>query len=170
MKEIDFRYDLLPLKNQLFRLALRITLDRAEAEDVTQDTLIRVWSKRGELDADVSLEAYCMTVCRNLALDRHEKKEAQHLPLDEMTAETADPSPTPDVQLEREEKLRRIHELFDRLPEKQRSALQLRDIEGKSYRETAEVLNVTEENVKVLIFRARQALRREYERIEQYGL
>lgn len=87
-----------------------------------------------------------------------------------MTAETADPSPTPDVQLEREEKLRRIHELFDRLPEKQRSALQLRDIEGKSYRETAEVLNVTEENVKVLIFRARQTLRREYERIEQYGL
>ena len=48
MKEIDFREDLLPLKNKLYRLALRITLDTAEAEDVTQDTLIRVWTKREE--------------------------------------------------------------------------------------------------------------------------
>ena len=57
MKEIDFREDLLPLKNKLYRLALRITLDTAEAEDVTQDTLIRVWTKREELGALNSLEA-----------------------------------------------------------------------------------------------------------------
>ena len=82
MKEIDFREDLLPLKNKLYRLALRITLDTAEAEDVTQDTLIRVWTKREELGALNSLEAYCLTVCRNLALDRHDKKEAQNLSLD----------------------------------------------------------------------------------------
>ena len=49
MKEIDFRYDLLPLKNKLYRLALRITLDTAEAEDVTEDTLIRLWEKREAL-------------------------------------------------------------------------------------------------------------------------
>ena len=51
MKEIDFRYDLLPLKNKLFRLALRITMDTAEAEDVTEDTLIRLWEKRDALAA-----------------------------------------------------------------------------------------------------------------------
>ena len=82
MQDIDFRYDLLPLKNKLFRLALRITLDSAEAEDVTSDTLIKVWNKREELRGVESIEAYCMTVCRNLALDRHEKKEAQTLSLE----------------------------------------------------------------------------------------
>ena len=48
MQEISFRNDILPLKDKLFRLALRITLDRAEAEDVVQDTMIRVWNKRDE--------------------------------------------------------------------------------------------------------------------------
>lgn len=48
MQEISFRDDILPLKDKLFRLALRITFDRAEAEDVVQDTMIRVWNKREE--------------------------------------------------------------------------------------------------------------------------
>ena len=47
MQEISFRNDILPLKDKLFRLALRITSDRAEAEDVVQETLIRVWNKAG---------------------------------------------------------------------------------------------------------------------------
>ena len=170
MKEIDFRYDLLPLKNKLFRLALRITLDSAEAEDITQDTLIRVWTKRNELKEIDSLEGYCMTICRNLALDRHEKKEAQNLSLDETPMDTADNTMQPDEKLEQEEKLERVHKLFNSLPEKQRTALQLRDIEGRTYRETADVMGETEDNVKVLIFRARQAIRKQYEKIEKYGL
>ena len=73
MRQIDFRYDLLPLKNRLFRLALRITLDHAEAEDIVEDTLLRVWNKRDEMEEVENLEAYCLTICRNLALDRSAK-------------------------------------------------------------------------------------------------
>lgn len=170
MKEIDFRYDLLPLKNKLFRLALRITLDSAEAEDITQETLIRVWTKREELQEIDSIEAYCMSICKNLSLDRQEKKEAQNLSLDEHPVEKADNNLLPDEMLEREEKLRRVHELFNSLPEKQRTALHLREIEEKSYKETADIMGITEDNVKVLIHRARQALRKEYDKIEKYGL
>ena len=72
--EISFKNDVLPLKNKLYRLALRITMDTGEAEDVVQDTLIRVWNKRDEWDELESIEAYCMTICKNLSLDRHEKK------------------------------------------------------------------------------------------------
>ena len=77
MQEISFRNDILPLKDKLFRLALRITLDRAEAEDVVQDTMIRVWNKRDEWSQFESVEAYCLTVAKNLAIDRSQKKEAQ---------------------------------------------------------------------------------------------
>lgn len=170
MQDIDFRYDLLPLKNKLFRLALRITLDSAEAEDVTSDTLIKVWNKREELKGIESIEAYCMTVCRNLALDRHEKKEAQNLSLEANEIDAADNSFTPDEQLERDEKLRKVHELFNQLPERQRTIMQLRDIEEKSYREIATIMGVSEEVVKVTLFRARQAIRKQYDKIENYGL
>lgn len=67
MQEISFRNDILPLKDKLFRLALRITFDRAEAEDVVQETLIRVWNKRDEWAQFGSIEAYCLTVAKNLA-------------------------------------------------------------------------------------------------------
>ncbi|MCD8318862.1 MAG: RNA polymerase subunit sigma-70, partial [Paraprevotella sp.] len=83
MKEISFRNDILPLKDKLYRLALRITFDTAEAEDIVQDTLIKVWDKRETWAELSSIEAYCLTICRNLALDRSQKKEAQHVELDE---------------------------------------------------------------------------------------
>lgn len=167
---MDFRYDLLPLKDKLFRLALRITLDTAEAEDVTQDTLLRVWDRRSELAGIQSLEAYCLTVCRNLALDRSQKREAANLSLEETGTDAPDSSLRADERLEHDERLRRVHELFTRLPETQRTAMQLRDIEGKSYREVAGIMGITEENVKVTLFRARQAIRKQYEKIENYGL
>lgn len=92
MQEISFRDDILPLKDKLFRLALRITFDRAEAEDIVQDTLIRVWDKRDEWSQMDSVEAYCLTITRNLAIDRSQKKEAQNVELTPETQEMPDAS------------------------------------------------------------------------------
>lgn len=169
MQEISFRNDILPLKDKLFRLALRITLDRAEAEDVVQDTLIKVWNRRDEWAQFDSIEAYCLTVARNLAIDRSQKMEAQHIGLTPETQEMPD-ALTPDRQLEDSEKLKLVHRLVNELPEKQRTILQLRDIEGKSYKEIADLLQVTEEQVKVNLFRARQRIKLKYNEIETYGL
>ena len=69
MQEISFRDDILPLKDKLFRLALRITFDRAEAEDVVQDTMIRVWNKREEWTQFGSIEAYCCLLYTSDAAD-----------------------------------------------------------------------------------------------------
>lgn len=170
MKEIDFRYDLLPLKNQLFRLALRITLDSAEAEDVTQDTLLRVWEKRNELPPLQSLEAYCLTICRNLAIDRSEKKISQTLSLDDAGADTPDAELSPHEKMERDERIKSVNRILNNLPLPWRTAIQLRDIEGKTYREAAEIMGLSEENFKVTLHRARAAVRKQYESIENYGL
>lgn len=148
----------MPLKDKLFRLALRITFDRAEAEDVVQDTMIRVWNKREEWTQFGSIEAYCLTVAKNLAIDRSQKKEAQNV---ELTPEMEEESEIsgPYDQLVNNERMSIIHRLINELPEKQRLIMQLRDIEGESYKEIAKILNLTEEQVKVNLFRARQKVK-----------
>lgn len=169
MQEISFRNDILPLKDKLFRLALRITFDRAEAEDIVQETMIRVWNKRNEWTQFGSVEAYCLTVARNLAIDRSELKDAQTVELSpEM--EQADTTSNPYERLVSKERMALIHRLIGRLPEKQRTAMQLRDIEGKSYKEIALLLDMTEEQVKVNLFRARQKVKQQFLEIEGYGL
>ena len=169
MQEISFRDDILPLKDKLFRLALRITFDRAEAEDVVQDTMIRVWNKREEWTQFGSIEAYCLTVAKNLAIDRSQKKEAQNV---ELTPEMEEESEIsgPYDQLINNERMSIIHRLINELPEKQRLIMQLRDIEGESYKEIAKILNLTEEQVKVNLFRARQKVKQRYLEIDEYGL
>lgn len=169
MQEISFRNDILPLKDKLFRLALRITFDRAEAEDVVQDTMLRVWDKRDEWTQFGSVEAYCLTVAKHLAIDRSQKKEAQNVSLTPDMEEKADAS-GPYDQLVNGERLNIIHRLIDQLPEKQRIIMQLRDVEGESYKEIAKVLNLTEDQVKVNLFRARQKVKQRYIEIDGYGL
>ena len=169
MQELSFLNDILPLKNQLFRLALRITLDRAEAEDVVQEALIKVWSKRNEWQQLDSVEAYCLAVTRNLAIDHSERKGAQAVELtDDM--EQPDTTAGPHEQMVHDERMAWINRLMNRLPEKQRLAMQLRDIEGRNYKEIATALGQTEEQVKVNIFRARQKVRQKLLEIENYGL
>ena len=171
MKKIDFRTDVLPLKNELYRLALRITLNPAEAEDTVQDTMIKVWNRREQWDEIESIEAFCLTICRNLALDKAKKSEAQNIQLDD-SHDPPDRSYTsnPEEQTVQHDRIQLVRQLIDSLPEKQRSCIQLRDIEGKSYKEIAAVMDISEEQVKVNIFRARQAIRQKYLETENYGL
>lgn len=169
MQEISFRKDILPLKDKLFRLALRITLNRAEAEDVVQDTMLRVWSRRNEWSKFDSIEAFCMTVARNLAIDRSEKMDAKNLELIPEMEQATDAS-GPYNLLVQTERLDLIHQLINKLPEKQRTVIQLRDIEGKNYKEIAKVMGLTEEQVKVTLFRARQKVKEQYLAIDEYGL
>lgn len=169
MQKIDFRKDILPLKDKLFRLALRITFDRAEAEDIVQETMIRVWNKRDEWNGLESVEAYCLTVARNLAIDRSEKKDSQTVKLTIEAEQTPDAS-SPYDRLVNKERLKLVHRLVDELPEKQRLIMQLRDVEGKSYKEIAAALRLTEEQVKVNLFRARQKVKQKFIDIDNYGL
>ena len=169
MQKIDFRKDILPLKDKLFRLALRITFDRAEAEDIVQETMIRVWNKRDEWDGLESVEAYCLTVARNLAIDRSEKKDSQTVELTIEAEQTPDAS-SPYDRLVNKERLKLVHRLVGELPEKQRLIMQLRVVEGKSFKVKAAALRLTEEQVKANLFRARHKVKQKFIDIDNYGL
>jgi RNA polymerase sigma-70 factor (ECF subfamily) len=169
MKEISFRDDILPLKDKLFRVALRITFDRAEAEDIVQETLIKVWNHRQEWNSLESIEAYCLTLTKNLAIDMREKKDSQ---TEELTAEydRSQDEANPHEVLEQKERLVLVHQLIEQLPDKQRQIMQLRDIEEKSYQEIAQELDITEEQVKINLFRARQKVKQGFLKLNAYGL
>lgn len=169
MQKISFRNDILPLKDKLFRLALCITRNREEAEDIVQDTMLRVWNRREEWNLWETVEGFCLTICRNLAIDRSQKMDARHVELTPEVTELPDMA-APDKLMERDERLGLLHRLIAELPEKQRTILQLRDVEGKSYKEIAGILQLTEEAVKVNLFRARQRIKLKYNEIDTYGL
>lgn len=68
------------------------------------------------------------------------------------------------------DKLDIVKRMIDELPEKQRSCIQLRDIEGKAYKDIALILGITEEQVKINIFRARQTIKQRFQQFDKYGL
>ena len=172
MKKISFRNDILPLKNELYRLALRITLNPAEAEDVVQETMIKVWNRREQWEQIESIEAFCLTICRNLSLDKTRKMAIYDQSLDANEHDKPDRSHSanPEEKAIQQDRIELVRRLIDGLPEKQRSVMQLRDFEGKSYKEIAAIMNISEEQVKVNIFRARQTIKQKYIQVEQYGL
>ena len=141
MHKISFRDNILPLKDKLFRLALRITFDSSEAEDIVQDTLIKVWDKRDEWQQIESIESYCMTITRNLAIDRSQKMEARNMELTPEAQEMPD-TLTPEKLFEQDEQLRLIHQAINSLPEKQRTIVQLRDIEGNFQKLTGSAIRL----------------------------
>ena len=151
-------------------LAERVKNGELSPEDITEETLVRAWEKRGELAQVNSLEAYCLTAARNLALDTIAKKEHQNLSLDEDAFDRPDASRSPQEELEHSEKLASVRQIINSLPEKQRTVVQLRDIEGLSYSEIAAVTGWTEEVVKVTLHRARKFIKLEYLKLEHHGL
>ena len=148
MKKISFRNDILPLKNELYRLALRITLNPAESEDIVQETMIKVWNRRDQWDHNQS---------QSLNEGEHDAPDNSY-------------TSNPEEQAMQQDRIALIRRLIDSLPEKQRSVMQLRDFEGKSYKEIANIMAISEDQVKVNIFRARQAIRQKYLETEEYGL
>ena len=171
MKELSFRTDVLPLKDELFRLALRITLNRADAEDVVQETMLRVWKRREQWDELESIEAFCLTICRNQALDKMKRADNMNATLEE-GHDKADRSyaSNPEEQAVQRDRVAMVRALIAQLPEKQRTCMQLRDMEGKAYKEIAQVLGSTEQQVKVNIFRARQTVKERFKQMDEHGL
>ena len=162
MENVSFRTTVLPLSDRLFRLALRITMNRAEAEDVVQDTLLKVWEQREEWERIDSVEAYALTVCRNRALDSLKRMGRDTRSLDEMDG-SSHATDSGLRRLEAREQLTIVRKFMDGLPEVQRTIMLLRDIEGKTYQEIAQTIGVSETQVKVYLHRARTKIRKELE-------
>lgn len=153
-----FKSDILPIKNKLFRVALRITGNPQEAEDVVQETLIKVWEQREELGSVRNLEAWCMQLTKNRSIDKRRLRFNQNEGL-EGAYGLSSTAHTPDRQAELSDDCLQVQKLMQELPDKQRMAMQLRDMDEFSYQEIADTLEMPLAQVKSNIFRARKRIR-----------
>ena len=165
----EFTYQLVGLKDKLFRFSTKITGDDELAEDVVQDVVIKMWNKREERNQYNNLESYCMRMTKNLSIDKTRSKNYQNVSL-EKAPEPIQDSYNPYQQTAQNDTMTQVGQLIAKLPDKQRMVMQLRDIEGMEYNEIAEILEIPLNQVKVNLFRARKKIRTQLLNIESYGL
>jgi RNA polymerase sigma factor (sigma-70 family) len=165
-----FKNRVLPVKNKLFRFALRFLGNEEEAKDIVQEVFIRVWNGRDQMNEVQNWEAWCMRITRNLSLDRIRLiSRKQTRPIEE-TFDLHHEALSPHESTEMGENMQKITLMIAALPEKQRQVIHLRDVEGYSYQEICEILELDMNQVKVNLFRARNAVREKLIKIDAYGL
>ncbi len=152
-----FQERILPMKDKLFRFAFRLLQDMPEAEDVIQDVMAGVWVRREEWGQWKSLEAYCMAATRNQCIDRIRKRRYQREKEKSFPAAAAVQDPL--EKMMSKEMTGRIRQIMAALPENQQLVMHLREVEGFSYNEIAEVLDISLDQVKVNLFRGRHAVK-----------
>lgn len=158
MSLMYFKQHILPAKDKLYRFAQSILKNTMEAEDVVQEVLVRIWQKRDSWHEVENIEALTMKMTRNLALDKLRSKHRRTDDLPEY-ADWRDDARQPDEAIESNDMIEQIRQLMQHLPEKHRMVMQLRDIEGLSYEEISEMLEMPMSQVKINLFRARTHIR-----------
>ena len=165
-----FKNRVIPTKNKLFRFALRFLGNEEDAKDIVQEVFIRVWNGRDKMHEIENWEAWCMRVTRNLSLDRLRFLNRNTTrPMEESFGLQHD-ALNPYESTEIGESMQKIAQMIRSLPEKQRQIIHLRDVEGFSYQEICEILELDMNQVKVNLFRARSAVREKLTKIDAYGL
>ena len=155
----------LPLRDKLLSVSLKLLTERADAEDVVQDAFLKLWHMRDRLGSYRSVEALAVTMVRNLALDLIKQRRPQE---DWMVALTADgEAERPDQLLEQADTLNCIKLLIDRLPALQQSIIRMKDIEGYEVAEIAEITGTQVEAVRVNLSRARKKIKEQFMRLNR---
>jgi RNA polymerase sigma-70 factor (ECF subfamily) len=163
----EFKIELLPLKNKLFRVALHLSGQREEAEDVVQEVYLKVWDMRHQLEKYKSVEGLMVTMTRNRCLDGLRRKKNRLLPLKPEIFHR--PSDDLQKQTERSDLVQKVKKMMVGLPEQQRTIMHLRDVEGYDFEEISEITGFDGNYIRVNLSRARKKIRLEIEKIEKYG-
>jgi RNA polymerase sigma-70 factor, ECF subfamily len=139
------------------RFAFRMLGDRAEAEDVAQETFLRLWRELDRWEPRARLSTWLHRVAHNLCVDRLRARRQVRLTDD---AEVADPQEGVAARLESLERTEALSGALGALPERQRAAVTLVYHQGLSNREAADVLGVEVDALESLLARGRQGLRK----------
>lgn len=168
MTQTDFTKLVLPFKDKVFRLAKRLLVSREEAEDATQEILIKLWKNKEKIEDYRNVEAFSMTMTKNFCLDRLKSKQAQNLKI--VHSNYQDHNVSLQREVENKDSVDWVSKIIEELPEQQKIILQLRDIEEYEYDEIAKVVDMNPTAIRVALSRARKTIREKLTNTHQYGI
>lgn len=168
MKQTEFLNVVLPFQDKLYRMAKRLLISAEEAEDATQEVLLKLWSKKHVMEQYNNVEAFAMTMIKNFCLDRLKSKQAGNLKLVHSNYE--DSNASLQQQLEQSDSVNWVQKIMEELPEQQKMVLQLRDIEEYDFEEIATMLDMNPTAVRVTLSRARKIVRNRLMEKHSYGI
>ncbi len=168
MNQSDFLKVVLPFKDKVFRLAKRLLVSREEAEDATQELIFKLWKNKEKLSDYKNIEAFAMTMTKNYCYDRLKSKQASNLTLVHSNYKEKDTSL--DKKVEYKDSVSLVHELIEKLPEQQKTIIQLRDVEQYDFDEICKMVDMKPTAVRVALSRARKTIREELIKKHNYGV
>lgn len=168
MKQAEFVGLVMPFKDKVFRLAKRLLVSREEAEDATQEILLKLWNNKQKIGDYKNVEAFSMTMTKNFCLDRLKSKQAQNLKI--VHSNYTDNSSSLQKQVEARDSMNWVSKIMEDLPEQQKIIVQLRDIEEYDFAEIAEMLDMNETAIRVNLSRARKTIREKLTNTHHYGI
>lgn len=168
MDQIEFMQLITPFKYKVFRLAKRLLISTEEAEDATQEVLVKLWSKNKSLSNIKNVEAFAMTMTKNYCLDQLKSKRAGNLKI--IPNNFTDREPGLEKKVEDSDSLNWVEKIIDQLPEQQRILIQMRDIEQYEFAEIAEITDMNETAIRVALSRARKTIRESMSKTHSYGI
>lgn len=171
MQQWVFEQQVLTRRDKMFRFALRLIGNPEDARDIVQDAFLKIWNQQKQPHEVENMEAWCMRIVKNLCLDslkagKVRKEAIKSIQRNQSIEYTVNPY----QQAEKEDTMKRIKQLIDELPEKFRMIVHLRDIEEFSYKEIMEIMELSMDEVKVNLFRARKMLKDKLIKNHEYGL
>lgn len=168
MTQTNFLKLVMPFKDKIFRLSKRLLVSKEEAEDATQEILLKLWNNNKKIENYKNVEAFSMTMTKNLCFDRLKSKQAQNLKI--VHSNYQDHNVSLHKQIENKDSVHWVSKIMDELPEQQKIIVQLRDIEEYDFDEIAEVLEMNETAVRVALSRARKIIREKLTNKHRYGI
>jgi RNA polymerase sigma-70 factor (ECF subfamily) len=168
MTQAEFLNIVMPFKDKVFRLAKRLLVSQEEAEDATQEILIKLWKNKQKIQDYKNVEAFSMTMTKNFCLDRLKSKQAQNLKI--VHSNYQDHNVSLQKQIELNDSVDWVSKIMEALPEQQKIILQLRDIEQYEFSEISKMLDMNETAIRVSLSRARKTLREKLTKTHSYGV
>lgn len=158
MQASDFKQLFLPCHRKLFSVAYRLMSNAQAAEDMVQETFLKLWMQRDKMEKVDNPEAYSITVLRRIFYDRMRAGHLQEVDKDVGSLQVSS-SQNISKQLEEADEYQRVRLLINHLPEPQARIMLMRDIEDRSFDEISIETGLTEVNIRSILSRARKKIR-----------
>jgi RNA polymerase sigma-70 factor (ECF subfamily) len=168
MNQKEFMQLVNPFKDKVFRMAKRLLVSTEEAEDATQEVLVKLWHKNDNLDEYKSIEAVAMTMTKNYCLDQLKSKRAGNMRI--VHNNYTDREAGLQKQVEDKDTWQWVERIMNDLPEQQKLIVQMRDIEEMEFEEIGKILGMNESAIRTALSRARKTIRETMTKTHHYGI